>query len=291
MRFPRHSFFIVFLLFSSVLLYDHLRELLYFSTKSNVYSYIPLIPVVTIFLLYSDRKAIFSDPGYGFVYGGAVLIAALTVSIISRRNLLDLTMDYRLSLASLAIVSAWVGGFVLCYGIRAFKIALFPLLFLLFMVPFPDSILDVVIAGLQEGSFMVTVWIFKIMGVKIYTSGFVISLPLPRFDIEVAKECSGIRSSMSLFITSLLIGRFFLSSPINKCILALTVIPIAVFKNAVRIVFISLGALYLDEEFISGPLHHKGGVLFFILGLSLLALIARLLRGRERLDALPNGPS
>jgi hypothetical protein len=63
---------------------------------------------------------------------------------------------YRLTLVILAALVAWAGGFLLCYGVRAFRPARFPLLFLLLMVPIPASLMDKVILMLQVGASSLT---------------------------------------------------------------------------------------------------------------------------------------
>jgi exosortase len=274
--------FSFFILLSFIVFFEPLTGLLYFSLESPVYSYIPLIPLMSVFLIYSERETIFVNTSHSFIGGGILLVSALMLSVSVGANGLQLPPDYCLTFTSLAVVMFWMGGFISSYGLQAFKNAAFPLFFLVLIVPFPDSALDMVIVALQEGSFKAAYWIFKIVGVEASTVDYVICLP--GLEIEVAKECSGIRSSLSLFISSLLIGHFFLNTPISRGLLALIAVPVAIFKNAVRIVVLSLGAIYIDEGFLAGPLHRKGGILFFLLGLGVLASMTWLLRRHERLE-------
>ena len=86
--------------------------------------------------------------------------------------------------------------------------------------------------------------------------------------IEVAKQCSGIRSTMALVITGVLAAHLFLRRPWSKLILMLTILPITVFKNGLRIVILTLLAIHVDERFLTGGfLHKSGGFLFYIPGL------------------------
>jgi exosortase len=165
---------------------------------------------------------------------------------------------------------------------------MFPLLFLVLMVPLPDSLLDMVVTLLQRGSFWAAYSIFKMLGVDASSKEYVVFLP--GLSIEVARQCSGIRSALSLFVTSLVAGHLFLKGPARKVILALASFPIAIFKNGLRIVVLSLGAIYVDEGFLSGPLHRRGGIVFFLLSLALLALTIWLLRrfGRPEADGGSN---
>jgi exosortase/archaeosortase family protein len=74
------------------------------------------------------------------------------------------------------------------------------------------------------------------------------SLFLPGVEIEVARQCSSIRSSTSLLIVGLLAGHVFLQANSRKTLLALCIVPIMIFKNAVRIVTISLLGVYVDHS-------------------------------------------
>ena len=102
----------------------------------------------------------------------------------------------------------WIGAFALCYGSRVARAAAFPLLFLLLMVPLPEAVLDKTIYLLQLGSTEIACLLFKVCQVPVFATGFILSLP--SVSIEVAKECSGIRSSVALFITCAS-GRAFVS--------------------------------------------------------------------------------
>jgi exosortase/archaeosortase family protein len=59
------------------------------------------------------------------------------------------------------------------------------------------------------------------------------------------------------------------------------ILPIAVIKNAIRIVALSLLAMHVDQSFLTGQLHHEGGFVFFLLALGLLAPLFVLLKRSE----------
>jgi exosortase len=121
---------------------------------------------------------------------------------------LSLNQNDRLSLTVFAIVLVWIAGFALCYGTQSLRAAIFPLFFLLLMVPMPAEVLDKFVFALQKGSAEMTYALFKLFGVPVLWQGFKFSLP--GVDIEIAKECSGIRASLALFITGMLAGHVFL---------------------------------------------------------------------------------
>jgi exosortase/archaeosortase family protein len=105
---------------------------------------------------------------------------------------------------------------------------------------------------------------------------------MPGLSVEVAEECSGIRSTVVLFITSLLAGQFFLNRAMHRAIIALMIIPLGIFRNALRIGTISLLTVHVDPGVIHGPIHKSGGPPFFVLSLIPLFLELFWFRRRER---------
>ena len=153
------------------------------------------------------------------------------------------------------------------------------MLFLGFTIPIPQPVLDVAVAVLKKGSTEAVAGLFTVTGTPYHREGFVFSLPT--FAIEVADECSGIRSSIALLLTSLLAGYMMLTSPWKKLLLVLVILPLTIFKNGIRIVTLSLLAMHVDPEFLTGQLHHEGGIVFFLLALVLLFPLFAVLRKSE----------
>jgi exosortase len=99
--------------------------------------------------------------------------------------------------------------------------------------------------------------------------------------IEVAQECSGIRSSLVLLGVSLVASHWFLRSAWTKAILILVTVPLAIAKNGMRIVTLSLLSVYVDPGFLTGRLHHQGGIVFFSVALVLLVSMLLVLKRSE----------
>ena len=136
------------------------------------------------------------------------------------------------------------------------------------------------ISLLLAGSTAAAHVLFKLTGMPFLREGA--AFHLPGMSIEVAKECSGIRSSLGLFITGILAGHLFLKTGWKKFVLVLFVYPITVLKNGIRIVTLSSLAVYVDERFITQSfLHRSGGFLFYIPALFLLGIVLWWLRRTE----------
>ncbi len=160
------------------------------------------------------------------------------------------------------------------------KNASFSLLFLLLMVPLPDSLLNYAIYYLQEGSADIAGMIFDLARVPALRDGFIFRLA--HLNIEVAKECSGIRSSIALLILALLVGHLFLQTLWKQALFVVLGLVMMIVKNGIRIATLTILAQYVDPGFLEGRLHHEGGVVFFLIGLLLLYPVFWLLQRSEK---------
>lgn len=270
--------FISTLLMSLIVFSAPLQQLMKFAGNSE-YSYIPLIPPISAFLILFRRNSIFRDSRPSPRIGSSIALGGILLLLFSS-NLPQISSFGRLELSALAIVSTWCGLFGLWYGARAMRMAILPLSLLLFMVPAPESVMNALIIFLQRGSAVLSYYLFRSIGVPAIREGMVISLP--RLAIEVAPQCSGIRSSISLLILTLAAANIYLRSGRNKVLLVSMLLPLSVLKNAIRIVTLSTLALYVDPRFLTGPLHHKGGILFFFLATAMLTPVFVMMRRSER---------
>jgi len=242
------------------------------------YSHSMLIPLISMLLIYWRRTEIFARPASTCYAGLVPFLAGLALYGVARHGsaMSPQEAGSSLSLSILGLVAACLGAFLFTYGWPAFRAALFPLGFLLFMVPMPSVLLAKIIYGLQQGSSAAVALLLRAIGVPFFREGFVFHLP--GISIEVAQECSGIRSSIALLITTLLAAQFLLRSNWRKLALCLLVFPVALLKNGLRIATLSTLAVYVNHDFLFGWLHRSGGFVFFFIGLTVLWGALRLLR-------------
>ena len=256
-----------------------LGALLTLSLQDVSYSHILIVPFISFALIYLERETVFANLHFSPLLWGPFLLVGLLAQWVYRST--SLNQNDRAFLIGCAIVAMSLAGFAACYGTRSFGAALFPLLFLLLMVPLPPVVIDQFISTLQKGSAVVAYGLFRALGVPVLWRG--VNFTLPGVEIEVAKECSGIRSCISLFITALVAGHVFLRSGWKRILLGALTVPIAIFKNAVRIVTLSCLGVYVDRSFLFGKLHRYGGLPFALIALALLGPVIWLLhRGEAR---------
>jgi exosortase len=256
-----------------------LSETANLALNDDNYSHIAVVPLVSAWFLWIRREEFTArNSGLPNPAGGILLLLA-ACGYAGGWILRAEGNGTHLAVWMFSLVCLWSGAFLLAFGACAARKAVFPLTFLLFMVPLPDATMQLIIRELQRASTALAYWIFQLFGVPVYREGFVLSLP--KLTIEVARECSGIRSSVSLLLTTLVAAQIFLRSTTNRFVLAASAIPIAVFKNALRIVSLSLLSIYVDRGFITGRLHHKGGVVFFLIAMGVILAEMKLLQRFE----------
>jgi exosortase len=277
--------FIAALLASLIVFWAPLRSLVKFSGNSE-YSYIPLMPLISAFVIYARKDTILKNAKPSPWIGSSIVTGGILVLLLG--NFFRIDSIGRLELFALAIVSTWCGLFVICYGTKALHRAILPMCLLLFMVPAPERVMNSVVQFLQHGSAVLSYHLFRAIGVPAVREGMMISLP--GVTVEVAPECSGIRSSISLLILTLAAANLYLRSNWNKVLLVLTLVPLMLLKNAIRIVTLSTLAVYVNSGFLNGRLHHRGGIVFFLIAVAMLLPLVALLRRHERKRGLAAHP-
>ena len=274
----RNGLSLLLLLVAIAWYWQPLAALYSLTQEQEHYSHILLIPWVSLYAFYLNREAILTSrewsPALGLILFGLGAVGYLPGDPSAQGA------DH-LFMATLAwVVTCW-GIFLLCFGVTPCRTYSFGLLFLLCMVPIPTSLLNAIIVFLQRGSVEVTDIVFSLLGVPVFRDGFVFGLP--NLTIHVADECSGIRSALSLSITSIVAGHFFLRSVWGRLGIVAIVIPLAIIKNAFRIVGLSVLANYVDPRFITGSvLHRTGGIPLFVLSVAILLSLVWLLRRYEQ---------
>jgi exosortase len=257
-----------------------LRELALLSTRSELHSHTVLIPLISIAFLAAGRRRVFSEVDYSFL-PGSLVIAAGSIAYASIRLQGDgLGPNDQLSAMIFSFWLVLVGGFLLFFGLRALRAGIFPLVFLVLMTPLPTALVDRIVKVLLWGSAAFTQLFFQALGVTFLREGSLFHLG--RVSIEIAPECSGIRSSLGLFIAVTVVARLALRRWWNRALVLLLIVPLVMIKNAIRIVTLTLLAEYVDVRFLTKSwLHQSGGFIFAGIAMLLFLGILMLIRAGE----------
>jgi exosortase C (VPDSG-CTERM-specific) len=250
-----------------------LISLVRFALNSALFSYILLVPFISAYFIWTRRHKLDA------VNGGVRWPAAVAIAVGAW--LLWLSTGQASSISALCCQMAayccflWGGG-IFFLRTHLMRTIAFPAIFLIFIAPIPPSIVDMMEVGLQHGSAELAYQFISWSGIPVLREGF--DFHLPRITVSVAPQCSGIRSSLALFLCSLVAGQLFLRSTWARCCLALFVIPLGIARNAFRILVISYLSVRVDTSYAHSIIHTQGGPLFFMLSLIPFGLVLFLLR-------------
>lgn len=257
-----------------------LYELARLSLKVDLYSHALAMPLIAGYLVWLTRhrlpERVESSRGAAMVLVGiGVLCLAGWAAMASRGPLMA---NDRLAFLMGAFVSFFAAGVFNFMGTVFVRAVAYPLGLLIFMLPFPTPVRHALEVALQYGSAEAAYWLIKAAQIPVFRDGVV--FVLPNITLQVAEECSGIRSSFVLFITGLMAGFLFLESPRHRLWFTLLTIPLGILRNGFRVLTLAFLCVHIDPALIHSPIHHRGGPIFF--ALSLVPFFALLLYWRKK---------
>ncbi len=226
------------------------------------------VPAFAGFVLWQDRAKLAAIRPAPSIWGLALVLIALSTLIVGVFG-----AELFLSRASLLLLAA---GMVLFFmGWEFLRAVLFPLLFLVLMVPIPAIIFSQITFPLQILASKLSATVLPYCGVPVFREGNVINLPA--MPLEVAQACSGIRSLLSLTTLAIMYGYLTEKRVGVRVALALASVPIAVAANGLRIVGTGLLVQYWDPEKAEGFFHAFSGWLIFVVSLLMLFVLHRVI--------------
>lgn len=268
-----------------------LFDLVRFAARSDLYSHILLIPFISIYLA-RQEKGFFkgnSSPSLGgalltFLAGAAVLGGYWFCRHSGWKPQAE---DY-LAVMNLSFLLLLLSGTLLILGREPAKRLCWPLGFLVFLIPLPVVAMQGIEAFLQITSAVTASGFLEGTGLPVFRDGTM--LQLPGFSMRVAPECSGIHSTLVLFISSVLAARLFLNRAWSRVALVLAVVPLGIIRNGLRVWSLGQLCVRLDPDWIDSAYHHHGGPVWFMLSLVPLFLLLLWLMKVERRGRLVSLP-
>jgi len=225
------------------------------------YSHGFLVPLLSAYFVWEKRHDLYDAEPQPNRWGILLLLVGLSILLLG-----NIGAELFLMRSSMLVV---ISGLVLYIrGWIPLKRLFFPLLFLLFMIPFPAIILNVVTFPLQLLAAGMATSGLELIGLPVYREGNVIFLP--RITLEVVEACSGIRSIISLTALAVVFAYLTQRNIWKQSVLVVSAIPIAIGVNAFRI--LGTGVLaYLYEMKVAQDFYHTlSGWLIFVVAFGLL---------------------
>ena len=281
-KLPARNGFFVLCGVSLLLWFRPLSDALSLAIRDDQYTQILLVLPISAALIIRGWGRLSSE-AVAWPPAAGLFGLILAVEAWMRWEKLATKPDVLLAIGMTGVVGWWIASFAFCFGLRAARSFRFPLLFLFWLVPIPGLVLNQIIAELQRGSAFAAQLLFTMAAVPVSREGTVLSIP--GLNLEVAAECSSIRSSLMLVVTAMLLAHVLLKSPWRKLLIVALALPLSIAKNGMRIFTIAMLSTRVDPAFLHGRLHRNGGILFFLVALAVISLSIRILqRGEEQIS-------
>ena len=236
--------------------------------RSEYYGHGPLIPLISAYLVYSRRDEFRRAPG-GYNLRGLLLIVP---GLLVYAATVYLNVNFPQGFAMIMVIG---GLIIILWGWGRAKVLLFPVAFLVFMVPVDRLLVTQFSLPLQLGAAAVASSVVAGLGVPVEAHGTTIIIP--DYTFEVAQACSGLKSTIAMSALAAVFA-YVVAGPLwKRIVLFISGAPLALIANGVRITF----TLFLGRAFgtaaAEGFFHTFSGIMVFLVALLGLFLVARLI--------------
>jgi len=231
---------------------------------SDEYSSGLLVPILALYVLYTRRAQMARHqlkPCFG--WGLLALLCAQGV------RFLGLFLMYG-SAERLSIVLTVYALVIMLCGLRIFRKTLGVLLFLLLMLPWPGSVQSRVTIPLQEWATASAVTCLETLRNDVVSEGNIIVIGDTR--VAVAEACNGLRMITAFFVITSLVVLLAKRSKVEKGIILLSSLPIALSCNTVRLTVTSLIYTQVEGAHWEKIFHDFGGYAMMPLALGMIML-------------------
>lgn len=239
-----------------------------YSLEESYFSHGYLIPFISAYLIYMMRNELSRLPRSSSSIGLIAIIASLFIHILGVLGDINFISGF-------SMVLYLAGCSLYLLGPQFTRKISFPIVFLVFMCPIPDGIIDTVALPLKSMATTMSLYMIDLINIPYVREGFVIHLPGSTY--VVGAPCNGMRSLISFFAISFLFLYFIRSAWWKKGMLLLLIPPVSVVLNGLRIAILLFIAKRYGQEAASPEsyLHDGSGMLVFIIGIGALVLFVR----------------
>ncbi len=250
------------------------------NTQSDDFGHAPILVAIVGWLFWRCHEAILAPGNAPTFWGWPLFTGGLLLYIFGR-------VFSVASIAFLSQIPVVAGSLLLLGGMRAFRAAWFPVLYLIFLMPMPASLVDAMTQPLKSGVSAIVVDALYAVGYPIARSGVMISIG--PYQLLVADACSGLNSMFSMAAIGVLFIYFKQrASVVHNAIMLASILPIAFAANVVRVIFLVLITFHISDEAGQGFLHGAAGIVLMAAAIGILfaldALLSAVLNARAPLD-------
>jgi exosortase B len=223
----------------------------------------PIILVVSLWLLYQRRHLLANLVAKPVtVFGSAVGLMGLLLYVVGRSQGIIM---FEIG-SQIFVIAALL---LIFKGYAALRIALFPLLFLIFMVPLPGALVAALTTPLKSLVSSAASFILYSVGYPVGRTGVVMTVG--PYQLLVADACAGLNSMFTLEALGLLYMNIMGYTSVTRNIaLAVLVVPISFCANVIRVIILVLVTYHFGDEAGQGFVHGFAGMVLFLVALTLM---------------------
>ncbi|MBL8327788.1 MAG: exosortase B [Rubrivivax sp.] len=223
----------------------------------------PVVLGVALWLMWVKRKAFLALPPTPAVWPGAAVLAIGVLLFVIGRSQAIIQAEALSHVLFISTALLWLRGGA------GWRMAWFPLFFLLFTVPLPGVLVQAVTLPLKSSVSYVAEALLHHLGYPIARSGVI--LMVGQYQLLVADACAGLTSMFTLEAFGLLyIQVMGYTNKVRATLLAILVIPCAFVANVVRVIILVLVTYYFGNEAGQGFVHQFAGLVLFVVAFMLL---------------------
>lgn len=227
----------------------------------------PIVVAVVIWALWRVRDRLTRAASANAPSIGAWVTLAFGLTAFGVGRLLDITVLEVGSQVPVLASAIWLAG-----GKPALRAAAFPLLYLLFVVPLPGTLVDALTGSLKQSVSTIAAHTLQTLDYPIARSGVLITVG--QYQLLVADACSGLKSIFSLSAIGILyIYLMRHRSLVRNAVLASTLVPIAFCANVIRVLVLILVTYHFGDAAGQGFIHEFAGMLLFLLSITMLVAL------------------
>jgi exosortase len=234
-----------------------------FLEPDSYYGHGFIIPFVSLFLISKKRLPPVTEANPSLAGGLALLCSSLFIDILAVRFQIGF-------LSGIAMVTALMGLVLFIWGREMFSAVLYPILFLLLMIPLPKILLLAFAFKLKVVAAFISCSVLNMIGLPVTLSGCALGLKCGV--LTVGNECSGISSLISIPVFSTIIAYFISAKPYIKLMFIAISLPIVMLSNVGRIMATALISNSWSIKTATDPFIHNMTGLFFW-GLALISIL------------------
>lgn len=225
------------------------------------YSHGFLVPFLSAYFVWERRQQLAKTVRQPSWWGLPVLLLGLGMLLLGH-------IGAELFLMRFSMIVVITGLVWYLLGWQSVRMLFLPLAFLLFMIPPPAILLNMIAFPLQLLAAKLSTFSLQLLHLPVYREGNIIFLP--HATLEIVEACSGIRSLVSLATLAVVFAYLTQRHLRKRCVLAFSALPIALIANAFRIWGTGVLSYFYGPKVADGFYHTFAGWLVFVVAFVLL---------------------